>query len=55
MKHISQWLIFFRKIQPFKLALRGAKHYLLSLNMGPVKTLFANRKFNNSLKAPASV
>ena len=31
------------------------KHYLLSLTMEPVMTLFANRKFNNSLKVPASV
>ena len=31
------------------------KHYLLSLNKGPIIRLFANRKFNNSLKVPASV
>ena len=38
-----------------KVTLQGGKHYLLILNMGPVITLFANRKFNNSLKVPASV
>ena len=33
----------------FKLNLQGAKYHLLSLNMGPVITLCANRKFNNSI------
>ena len=42
-------------MQPFKLTLQDRKHYLLRLNMGPVITLFANRKFNNSLKILASV
>ena len=52
---ISQWLIFLRKTQSFKLNLHEAKHYLLILIMGQVITLFANRKFNYSLKVPASV
>ena len=55
MSTINQWLIFLRKIEPFKLNLQGDKHYLLSLNMGPVTTLFVNRKFNNSLKVLAFV
>ena len=42
-------------MQSFKLTLQGGKHYLLSLKMGPVIALFANWKFNNSLKVPASV
>ena len=42
-------------MQPFKLTLQGGKHFLLSLNMGTVITQFANRKFNNLLKAPAFV
>ena len=52
---IRQWLIFLRKIQPFKLTIQVGKYYLLSLYMGPVITLFANRKTNNSLKVPASL
>ena len=52
---IRQWLIFLRKIQPFKLTILVGKYYLLSLYMGPVITLFANRKTNNSLKVPASL
>ena len=52
---IRQWLIFLRKIQPFKLTIQVGKYYLLSLYMGPVITLFANRKINNSLKVPASL
>ena len=42
-------------MQSLKLTLQGGKHYLLRLNMGPVITLFADRKFNNSLKILASV
>ena len=38
----------------FKLTPQGVKHYLLSLNMRPVITLFDNRKFNNSLKVSVS-
>ena len=52
---IRQWLIFLRKIQPFKLTIQVGKYYLLSLYMGPVITLFANRKINSSLKVPASL
>ena len=52
---IRQWLIFLRKIQLFKLTIQVGKYYLLSLYMGPVITLFANRKINNSLKVPASL
>ena len=52
---IRQWLIFLRKIQPFKLTIQVGKYYLLSLYMGQVITLFANRKINNSLKVPASL
>ena len=52
---IRQWLIFLRKIQPFKLTIQVGKYYLLSLYMGPVITLFAKRKINNSLKVPASL
>ena len=51
---IRQWLIFLRKIQPFKLTIQVGKYYLLSLYMGPVITLFADRKFNNSLKVQKS-
>ena len=44
---------FLRKIRAFKLSLPGGGgHYLLSLNMGPVISLLANRKFNNLLKVP---
>ena len=46
---------FLKKIKPFKLTLQGGKHHLRSLNMGQVITLFANTKFNNSLKGAASV
>ena len=42
-------------MQPFKLTLQGGKHNLSSLNMGPVITLFANSKFNNSSKVTTSV
>ena len=42
-------------LERVKLTVQGRKHYLLSLNMGPVITMFVNRKFNNSLKIPASV
>ena len=52
---VKQWLIFIRKIQPFKLTTQVGKYYLLSLYMGPVITLFADRKFNDSLKVPASL
>ena len=47
---------FLRKIRAFKLSPQGGGgeggHYLLSLNMGPVISLLANRKFNNLLKVP---
>ena len=52
---ISQWLIFLRKIQPPKLTIQVGKYYLLSLNMGPVIALLVDRKYNNSLKVPASL